>query len=134
MARGKAADVLVPGDHGSTYGGNPFACAAVCKTFEMIESRDIIKHVNEVSAYLEEKLDGLVSKYEFTKERRGLGLMQGIEVNVATGDIINGALEEGLILFSAGANVVRFLPPLVIENEHVDEMTEKLEKVLDRFA
>ena len=133
MARGPAADVLVPGDHGSTYGGNPFAAAAVCKTLDMIESRKLTDHVNEITPVIEAALDELVSKYDFVTGRRGKGLMQGIVVTVPPADIIRKALEEGLILFSAGSDVVRFVPPLVITEEHVSEMKEKLSGVLDGF-
>lgn len=133
MARGPAADVLVPGDHGSTYGGNPFAAAAVCKTLDMIESRKLTDHVNEITPVIEAALDELVSKYDFVTGRRGKGLMQGIVVTVPPADIIRKALEAGLILFSAGSDVVRFVPPLVITEEHVSEMKEKLSGVLDGF-
>ncbi len=133
MARGPAADVLVPGDHGSTYGGNPFAAAAVCKTLDMIESRKLTDHVNEITPVFEAALDELVSKYDFVTGRRGKGLMQGIVVTVPPADIIRKALEAGLILFSAGSDVVRFVPPLVITEEHVSEMKEKLSGVLDGF-
>lgn len=130
MAKGKAADVLVPGDHGTTYGGNPFACAAVCKTMEMIDTHKLADHVNAVAPYLEKALDGLVEKFECVTARRGKGLMQGIVVTVKPADIINKALEKGLILFAAGSDVIRFVPPLVITEKDVDEMAEKLSEVL----
>lgn len=120
---------LVPGDHGTTYGGNPFACAAVCKVFSLFEEQKILEHVKEIAPYLEEKLDGLVEKYDFLTARRGKGLMQGLVVEGRpVGEIINRALEEGLIVISAGTNVLRFVPPLVITKMDVDEMAEKLEK------
>ncbi len=128
LASGKAADVLVPGDHGTTYGGNPFACAAVNIVLELFEKLHVVDNVREVSTYMEEKLQGLVDKYDFCLERRGKGLMQGLELSIAPKDIINRCLDNGLIVFSAGTNVIRFVPPLIITKSDVDEMIEKLEK------
>ena len=120
---------LVPGDHGTTYGGNPLACAAVSKVFDIFESRRIVEHVREISAYLEEKLDLLVDKYDFIRARRGKGLMQGLVVEGRpVGEIVNRALCNGLIVITAASDVLRLVPPLVIEKEHVDEMLEKLEQ------
>lgn len=118
---------LAAGDHGSTYGGNPLACAAVEKVLDLFESNHIIEHVREVAPYLEERLDGLAAKYDCILERRGAGLMQGLEFNGPVNGIINGALEKGLILINAGANIIRLVPPLVITREHVDEMIEILD-------
>lgn len=127
-----AKGTLAPGDHGTTYGGNPFVCAAVSKVFDIFEKEQIVEHVREISVYLEERLDALVERYEFLKVRRGKGLMQGIEVCMErpVGEIIQKALDNGLVIISAGNNVIRMLPPLVIEKKHVDEMIEKLEAVL----
>ena len=123
---------LVAGDHGTTYGGNPFACAAVDKVFEIFEERNIASHVKEISGYLEEKLDELVAGSDVFTARRGKGLMQGLVVKdgVKPGDIVNKALENGLIVITAGSNVIRMVPPLVITKAHVDEMIEKLQKSL----
>lgn len=127
-----AGNSLVPGDHGTTYGGNPFACAAVSKVFDIFENDHIIDHVNEIAPYLEEKLDQLVEKYDFLDTRRGKGLMQGLVVKGRpVGDIVSKSLEKGLIVISAGSDVLRLVPPLVIQREHVDEMIEKLETVLE---
>ena len=126
-----AASSLAPGDHGTTYGGNPLACRAVSTVFDLFEELDIIFHVNEVAPYLEEKLDQLAADHDSLKERRGLGLMQGIAVEGRNaGDIVSAALQEGLVILSAGGNVLRFLPPLVINASDVDEMVKRLEKVL----
>lgn len=121
---------LVAGDHGTTYGGNPLACAAVCKVFELFEKEHILDNVQEVSAYLEEKLDGLVEEYEDIKCRRGAGLMQGLEFTKPVGDIIIKAMDAGLILINAGSNIIRFIPPLVIGKQDVDEMIAILKKCL----
>lgn len=127
-----AKNSLVAGDHGTTYGGNPFACAAVDKVFDIFEERDILGHVKEISSYLEAKLDDLVAGSDVFTGRRGKGLMQGLIVKdgVKPGDIVNKALDNGLIVITAGSNVVRMVPPLVITKAHVDEMIEKLQKCL----
>lgn len=127
----KVAKAMVPGDHGTTYGGNPLACAAVNKVFELYEEMNILSHVNEISGYLEEKLDEMVKKYDFVKTRRGKGLMQGLELTISAGDIILKALEKGLILITAGQNIIRFVPPLIITKENIDEMAEILNQVFD---
>lgn len=121
---------LKAGDHGTTYGGNPFACAAVAKVLDLFEQNHIIEHVNEVSGYLEETLDAFVEKYDFIKERRGCGLMQGLVFDRPVGGIISAALEKGMILINAGADIIRFVPPLVIEREDIDRMAEILDSCL----
>lgn len=123
-----AKNSLVPGDHGTTYGGNPFACAAVSKVFDLFEEQHILEHVKKITPYFEEKLDMLVDKYEFLTARRGKGLMQGLVVaGRPIGEIVTKALENGLIAISAGTDVLRFVPPLIITEHDIDEMVEKLE-------
>ncbi len=121
---------LAAGDHGTTYGGNPLACAAVCKVFELFEKEHILEYVKEVSAYLEEKLNALAGECEDIKCRRGAGLMQGLEFNKPVGGIITKAMDEGLILINAGSNIIRFVPPLVIKKQDVDDMIAILQKCL----
>lgn len=126
-----AAASLVPGDHGTTYGGNPFVCAAVSKVFDIFEQDNILAHVQELTPYLEEKLDALVDKYPIVAARRGKGFMQGLVITGTTvGSIVTKALENGLLVISAGSDVLRLVPPLVITKENIDEMVEKLEKSL----
>ena len=122
---------LAPGDHGTTYGGNPFVGAAVDKVLEMMERDHITDHVKQVAPYLEEKLEELVEKYDFLTARRGMGLMQGLVSTKPVGQIAAKALEEGLIVITAGSDVIRFVPPLIIEKKHVDEMISRLERVLE---
>ena len=122
---------LAPGDHGTTYGGNPFVGAAVDKVLEMMERDHITDHVKQVAPYLEEKLEELVEKYDFLTARRGMGLMQGLVSTNPVGQIAAKALEEGLIVITAGSDVIRFVPPLIIEKKHVDEMISRLERVLE---
>ncbi len=123
---------LAPGDHGTTYGGNPFVTAAVSKVFDLYEKLHLLENVQKVSGYLEKKLDELVEEYDFLKERRGMGLMQGIVTEKNSTDIAAKALDAGLIVITAGADVIRLLPPLVITQEDVDEMVRKLKCVLDQ--
>lgn len=127
----KVADAMVPGDHGTTYGGNPLVTAAVNKVFDLFEKENVLANVSEAAPYLEEKLEELVKKYDNIVERRGKGLMQGLEFKVPVGPIVSKALENGLVLVSAGANIIRFVPPLIITKDHVDEMIEKLEKAIE---
>lgn len=133
LAREEVAKALVPGDHGTTYGGNPLACAAAVKVLELFKKQNVLDNVKKVSAYLEKKLDEIVAEYDYVVERRGLGLMQGLEINTDVKDlkkVIAACLDNGLILFTAGTNVIRFVPPLVISETDVDEMITKLKKAL----
>ena len=127
---------LVPGDHGTTYGGNPFACAAVSKVLDLFESEKIVEHVNEIAPYFEEKLDELMQKYDCITARRGKGLMQGLVISngVKVGDITKEALNHGLIVISAGSDVLRMVPPLIIEKQHVDEFVQKLSETMDALV
>ena len=123
-----AKSSLVPGDHGTTYGGNPLACAAVSKVFDLFEELDLIGNVNKVTPYFEKKLDELVEKYDFLTARRGKGFMQGIVVTGRpVGEIVKSALDHGLVVLSAGSDVIRFVPPLIITEHDIDEMVKRLE-------
>lgn len=133
MTEQVAEKSLCPGDHGSTYGGNPLVGAAVNKVLEMMERDKLADHAGEMGDYLWTCLEGIKEKYEFVKDHRGLGLIQGLEVTLPVGQISSKALEKGLILITAGTNVLRFVPPLVIEKENVDEMAEILTQVFDEM-
>lgn len=133
MTEKVAGKSLVPGDHGTTYGGNPLVGAAVSTVLDIYEESNILAHVKEISKYLEEKLDEIVNTYEFITERRGMGLMQGLVTTKKPADICGKALENGLIIISAGSDVLRLVPPLVIEKEHVDEMISKLERTFSEI-
>lgn len=133
-AKAHIADAMVPGDHGTTYGGNPLATAAVCKVFEIYEKEHILEHVQEVAPYLTEKLQELAHKYSFIKDVRGMGLMQGMELDAPAGEIVASAMEKGLILISAGTSIIRFVPPLVVQKEHIDSMCQILDQVFAERA
>lgn len=125
-----AQNSLKAGDHGTTYGGNPFACAAVSKMIDLFEENKIVEHVQEITPYFEEKLEELVSRYEFIKLRRGSGFMQGLVCEGAVGSVIQKALDKGLILINAGASIIRLVPPLIITRENIDEMIRILDASL----
>lgn len=128
LASGKAADAMRAGDHGTTYGGNPLVTAAAGAVLDLYEKRRLVEHVRKTGAYLSEKLEGFVKKYETVKEHRGVGLIQGLEFTVPVAPVVTNALmEQGLVLISAGTKVIRFVPPLIIEEADVDEMALKLE-------
>ncbi len=130
MTEKVGANSLKAGDHGTTYGGNPLAAAAVEKVLDLFEKHHIIEHVGEISPYLEQKLDELAEKYECILERRGVGLMQGLVFDKPVAEIIGRALEKGLILINAGPDIIRFVPPLVITREHVDDMISILDECI----
>lgn len=130
MTEKVAATSLKPGDHGTTYGGNPFAGAAVSKVFDIFAQQKITEHVKEIGNYLQEQLELLKAEFDCITARRGKGLMQGLELTVPIGEVSSKALKQGLLLITAGSNVLRFVPPLVIEKEHVDEMIGILKEIL----
>ncbi len=126
---------IVPGDHGTTYGGNPLCTAAVSKVFDMFEEHKLLDHVNSLVPYLEETLDYFVNKYDFVTSKRGMGFMQGLVLTIPVSEVVKKALlDEQLIVLSAGADVLRLLPPLVITKEDIDTFKAKLEKVFDTFC
>ena len=134
MATEQVAKALVPGDHGTTYGGNPLACAAAVEVFRLFEKLNVTDNVKNVGKYLETQLKSLVEEYDVVKAQRGMGLIQGIELTVNPKDVIAKCLDNGLILFSAGTNVIRFVPPLVITRDDVDQMMVRLKKALDEVS
>lgn len=121
---------LKPGDHGATYGGNPLACTAVKKVIEIFEKEDIIGHVNKVAPYLTKRLDELVQEVGCVAERKGKGLMQGIVLTKPVAEVNSRAIEDGLLVIQAHGNVLRFVPPLIVEEKHIDEMIDKLRRAL----
>ena len=130
MTEKVGAASLAAGDHGTTYGGNPLVCAAINKVLDLFEENHIIENVGMVAPYLEERLDVLCEKYDFVETRRGAGLLQGLVFSRPVSPIIKRAMDKGLILINAGTNIIRFVPPLIITKENVDEMIEILDKCL----
>ncbi|WP_347562657.1 aspartate aminotransferase family protein [Clostridium sp. HBUAS56010] len=131
LATGKAATAMVPGDHGTTYGGNPFVTAAAAKVLEIFEKREIVKHVREVGEYLWEKLEDIMAEHDVILAHRGAGLIQGLEFSIPAAPLVERALlEEQLVIISAGANVIRMVPPLIVTKEQVDTMIKKMKTIL----
>ena len=130
VAGEKTCNSLVPGDHGTTYGGNPLCCAAVSKTIEIFEKEHMLDHVNEIAPYLTQKLQEIVDTCDAAVKVKGRGLIQGLQITKPLGEVTAKALEEGLLIIGAGTDVIRMIPPLVIGKEQVDEMAEILKKAL----
>lgn len=130
MTEKVGAHSLVTGDHGTTYGGNPLACAAVSKVIDLFEEQDVLANVNRVGAYLEKRLDEIAAEFSCVEARRGAGLMQGLVLDRPVGDVIKEAMERGLVLINAGTNIIRFVPPLIITEENVDDMTAILRECI----
>ncbi len=126
---------LEAGDHGSTYGGNPLVCAGVNAVFEIFKKKKILENVSKLTPYLEQSLENLIKEFRFCKKRKGLGFMQGLSLDksVKVAEVIKKCQENSLLLISCGENDLRFLPPLIIEKSHIDEMSEKLRKVFKSF-
>ena len=131
MTEKVAQNSLEAGDHGTTYGGNPLACAAVEKVLDLFEENHIIDNVREVAPYLEQRLEELKDRYDCITQRRGTGLMQGLVFNRPVRDVIERAIENGLLLINAGSDIIRFVPPLIISKENIDEMLDILESCIE---
>jgi acetylornithine/N-succinyldiaminopimelate aminotransferase len=130
MTEKVGAHSLVAGDHGTTYGGNPLATAAASKVFDLFKEKDILKNVKETGDYLYEKLELLYNERNDIVGHRGLGFLQGLEFDHPVAEIINKALEKGLVLINAGTNIIRFVPPLIVSKENVDDMIDILKSCL----
>lgn len=134
VANQKWAQAMQPGDHGSTYGGNPLACMAVKTVFEILEKEHLLDHVQEISQYLIQRLDEVVNEFDCVVERRGLGLMQGLVLNQEAKPVVHSLLDDGVIVVTAGTNVIRMLPPFIIQREHVDTFIDILKKNLKKLS
>lgn len=128
--RGRATGVLSTGDHGTTYGSNPLATAAVVAVFQLFEQYGVLANVRKMTAYLDLVLLDLADRSSLIKEIRGLGLMKGIELSVAAAPYIKALQESGIIVIPSGTNVIRLLPPLVLQKEHIDNFAMSFIKVL----
>ncbi len=134
MTEKVGAHSLAAGDHGTTYGGNPLACAAICKVIELFEKQNVLENVKEVGAYLRQCLDGLAEEFDCVKTRRGVGMLQGLVFDRAVSGIITKAMEKGLILINAGTDIIRFVPSLVITKENVDDMISILRESIQEVC
>ena len=131
MTEKVAEQSLFAGDHGTTYGGNPFVTAAVNKVLDLFEENHIIDNVNEVGSYLEMRLEEIKEKHSCVIERRGLGLMQGLEFDKPVKGIIEKTLSKGLVLINAGSHVIRFIPPLIVTKKDIDQMISILDECIE---
>lgn len=130
MAKKEVAESFVPGDHASTFGGNPLAAAAGCVVVcELLNG--LLDNVKKQGKYLEERLNEIAEKYDFIKERRGVGLMQGIELDRPVADYIARSISKGLLLVNAGKNVIRFVPSLIVTKEDIDKAMDILQESLN---
>ncbi len=133
MTQRVADRALKPGDHGTTYGGNPLVTAAVCEVLKQFEERRVIDNVRTVGEYLYASLEQILNEYDCVTAHRGRGLIQGIELDPdkkSAADVCRKAIESGLIIITAGTNTIRFIPPLIITKEDVDSMIGILKNVL----
>jgi len=133
LAAKEAATTFRPGDHASTFGGNPLACAAALAVVEEMLSHGVVENAASVGAYLYDRLNRLAGKYDYVREVRGLGLLLGMELAVAGGDIVKGCLEQGLLINCVNNRVLRFIPPLIISRSDVDRAVEILDSVMFEF-
>ncbi|MDR1811593.1 MAG: aspartate aminotransferase family protein [Candidatus Fibromonas sp.] len=130
LINAKIAECLKPGDHGTTFGGNPVACAAGLAVLEIISKPKFLANINERSAQLKAGLEALAKKHKFLGEIRGQGLLLGIETQKPVADLVAACRKQGLLVLRAGTNVIRFLPPLIITKSDVKEALKKLDAAL----
>ena len=121
---------LGPGTHGSTFGGNPLVCAAALAAMQTINEKTLLDNCRAMGAYLTEKLEQLKGKYSFIKEIRGLGLIIGVELAIQGGPLVIKAMEHGLLMNCTVGNVLRFVPPLIVNRAEIDEAMTILDEVL----
>jgi acetylornithine/N-succinyldiaminopimelate aminotransferase len=125
------ADIFEPGDHGSTFGGNPIACAAGVATVKTIYGEHLLEHATQIGEYLHGKIGELAQKHDLITGARGLGLMRAFDLSAPRAqDIMDRALERGLLITNAGPSTIRFVPPLIIQQGEIDEAMEKLDASL----
>lgn len=135
MATDKVANAFHAGDHGSTFGGNPLACAAACVVLDALIDGNLMENAKEIGAYLQSKFEEYKAKYQnLIKEVRGRGLILGMELTRPGREIANECLDYGAIINCTAGNVLRFVPPLNITKAHVDELISVLDKVLPKYA
>lgn len=130
MTKDFVAQAFQPGDHASTFGGNSLATAAGITVMKELFENGLLENVKRTGVYMTEQLKKLQQKHPCINDVRGTGFMQGIELSIPTGDVINKCIELGLLLVGAGHDVIRFVPPLIAEERHIDAMIEILDKAL----
>nr|WP_269438248.1 aspartate aminotransferase family protein [Phosphitispora fastidiosa] len=133
MAKDKVAECFQPGDHASTFGGNPLAAAAGCAAVSLLADKGFLAETVEKGSYFAGKLDGLKEKYSFVTDVRGKGLILGMGITVDGGKIVDSCRGKGLLINCVGANVLRFLPPLTISFEDIDNAVKILDETMGEF-
>lgn len=128
--RGRATGVLSPGDHGTTYGSNPLATRAVTTVFQLYRQYGILDHVNQIARYMDQALEDWAGRNAIVREIRGLGLMKGIELREPAGPVIQALQQAGVLVIPSGTHVIRLLPPLILQEEHVDQLIQALDSVM----
>ncbi|MCL5056770.1 MAG: acetylornithine transaminase [Actinobacteria bacterium] len=134
VAREEAAGAFVPGDHASTFGGNPLACAAGLAAMDQLINRGVVENASRVGEYFKGRLQDMASRYPFAREVRGLGLMLGLELAVDGREIVARCQDNGLLINCVNNNVLRFLPPLIITENDVDSAAGVLDKVMGEVS
>lgn len=130
IAKEKVASSFKPGDHGTTFGGNPVACAAAIANLKVLQEENLIAKCQEKGEYFKKKLEELKEKYpEYIKEIRVLGLMVGLEIKKDGPEVVKKCLEKGVLINCTAGNVLRFLPPLIVKEEEIDYLIEVLDKI-----
>ncbi len=130
LAKDNFASAFKPGDHASTFGGNPLATAAGCVIIDRLVNKGLIENVKNSGQILKNALEGLAKKHSCIKEVRGTGLIQGIELDCEAAPVINKCVENGMLLVNAGTNVIRFVPPLTVTEAEIGQAMLILEKAL----
>jgi acetylornithine/N-succinyldiaminopimelate aminotransferase len=130
IAKEKVASVFKPGDHGTTFGGNPVACAAAFAFLEVLQQDDLLAKCQKKGEYFQEKLEALNIKYpDYIKDIRVIGLMVGLEVSKDGPEIVKKMIEEGFLINCTAENVLRFLPPLIVQEEEIDALIHALDRI-----
>jgi acetylornithine/succinyldiaminopimelate/putrescine aminotransferase len=132
IAKEEFATAISPGQHGTTFGGGPLACRIALEFLSIVEEEKLLENVNKVGAYLQDKLKELVSKRNAAIGVRGRGFIQGIQLEIPARPIVDEGLAEGVLFNSTHDTVVRFLPPFLLEEKHVDKGIRVLKKLLGR--
>jgi len=130
VAKEQVMSSLTVGEHSTTFSGSPLVCAAACAAIDVLVKDKLADRAASLGGYFKTKLEGLQAKYKIVKEVRGLGLMLGMELRYDVRNIILKTMDKGVLILDAGRNVLRFLPPLVIEKEQIDKAVAVLDEVI----
>lgn len=133
LASGKAAELFAPGSHGSTFGGNPLVCAAAQTVVDAIKNDNIVAHTEDIGQYIRQGLNQSIGSLDGVKEIRGQGLIIGIELDRACGDLVKAGIDQGILINVTNGSVIRLIPPLVLTREDADLIVEKVSSLVAQF-